>query len=95
MTASFFLVTHYVIVIFKTEWRNLITDAKNAVIVIYKIKMMEIERILNYAMALPNIDNGNWLRRNDDLCRHQIVILLEVVNDTAPCLRPKKVVGLL
>ena len=45
--------------------------------------MMEIERILNDAMALPNINNGNPLHHNDDLCRHEIVILLEVVNDAA------------
>ena len=48
-------------------------------------KMMEIERILNDAMVLPNINNGNPSRHNDDLCGHQIVILLEVVNDPAPC----------
>ena len=47
--------------------------------------MMEIERILNDAMALPNINNGNLLHHNDDLCCHQIIILLEVVNDSAPC----------
>ena len=35
-------------------------------------------------MALPNINNGNPLRHSDDLCRRQIVILLEVVNDAAP-----------
>ena len=46
--------------------------------------MTEIERILNDAMALPNINNGNPLCHNDDLCRHRIVILLEVVNDAAP-----------
>ena len=53
--------------------------------VIFGIKMMEIDRILNDAMALLNINNGNLLRHNDDLCHHQIVILLEVVNDAAPC----------
>ena len=46
--------------------------------------MTEIERILNDAIALTNINNGNLLRHNDDLCRHQIVFLLEVVNDAAP-----------
>ena len=46
--------------------------------------MTEIERILNDAMALPNINNGNPLCHNDYLCRHQIIILLEVVNDAAP-----------
>ena len=68
---------HYVIVIviFKTEWRNLFTDAK---------KMTEIEQILNDTMALLNINNGNPLCHNDDLCCHQIIILLEVVNDAAP-----------
>ena len=46
--------------------------------------MTDIERILNDAMALPNINNGNLLCHNDDLYRHQIVILLEVINDAAP-----------
>ena len=46
--------------------------------------MTEIEQILHDAMALPNINNGNQLRHNDDLCRHQIVIFLKVVNDAAP-----------
>ena len=58
--------------------------------VIYKIKMTEIEWILNDAMALPNINNGNPLRHYDDLCRHQIVILLEVVNDAALCYQSLK-----
>ena len=44
------------------------------------IYMTEIERIFNDAMALLNINNGNPLYHNDDLCRHRIVILLEVVN---------------
>ena len=30
--------------------------------------------------------NGNPLRHNDDLRRHPVVILLEVVNDAAPLL---------
>ena len=34
--------------------------------VISKIKMMEIERTLNDAMALQNINNGNPLRQSDD-----------------------------
>ena len=38
----------------------------------------------NGAMALPYINNGNLLRHNDDLCHHQIVILLQVINDAAP-----------
>ena len=46
--------------------------------------MTEIEWILNNAMALPNINNGNPLHHNDDLYRHPIVILLEVINDAAP-----------
>ena len=46
--------------------------------------MTEIERILKNAMALGNINNGNPLCHNDDLCRHQIVILLEDVKDAAP-----------
>ena len=48
--------------------------------------MTEIETILNDAMALPNINIGNPLRHNDDLCCHQIVILLEVINDATPWL---------
>ena len=51
-----------------------------------KLKLTETEQILNDAMVLPNINNGNPLHHNDDLCRHPIVILLEVVNDAAPCL---------
>ena len=46
--------------------------------------MTEIERKLNDAMALTNINNGNPLCHNDNLCHHQIVILLEVVNDATP-----------
>ena len=46
--------------------------------------MTKIERILNDGIALPNINNGNPLRHYADLCRHQIVILLEVINDAAP-----------
>ena len=37
--------------------------------------------MFNDAMALPNINYGNPLRHNDDLCRNRIVILLEVVNN--------------
>ena len=48
--------------------------------------MTEIERILNDAMALTNINNGKPLRNNDDLCRHPIISLLVVVNDAAPWL---------
>ena len=44
---------------------------------------MEIDQILNDAMALPNINNSNLSRHNDDLCCHQIIIVLEVVNDAA------------
>ena len=51
--------------------------------------MTEIERMFNDAMALPNINNGNPLNHNDDLCRHRIVILLEVVNDAAPWYKPR------
>ena len=45
--------------------------------------MTEIEQMFNNAMVLPNINNGNPLRHNDDLCHHRIVILLEVVIDAA------------
>ena len=47
--------------------------------------MTEIERMFNDAMAILNINNGNLLSHNDNLCRHRIIILLEVVNDAAPC----------
>ena len=43
-------------------------------------------------MTLPIINNGNPSHHNDDLCRHQIVILLEAVNDAAPCLLVDKTV---
>ena len=46
--------------------------------------MTEIERILNDAMVLPSINNGNLLRHNDDLFRHPIIILFDLVNDAAP-----------
>ena len=39
--------------------------------------------LLNDGMALPNINNGKPLSHNDDLCRHRIIILLEVINDAA------------
>ena len=80
----FFLVTVYVIVIviFKIQWRPLVTDAKISVIIIgiYRYK----SSVLNDTMVLRNINNGNPLHHNDDLFRHQIIILLEVVNDSAP-----------
>ena len=84
MTALFFLMTLYVIVIvrLKTEWRNLVTDAKNAVTFIVIIrrdcykKMMEIERMFNDNMALLNIYDVNPLRHNDDKYCQQIVILV-------------------
>ena len=53
----------------------------------HRLEMMEIERIINDAMGLPNINNGDPLHHNDDVCRHQIVILLEVVNDATPGLK--------
>ena len=65
-----------------SSYLKLIKNDKSSVL--YEIKMTEIERILNDAMALPNINNGNPLCHNDDFCRHPIVILLEVVNDAAP-----------
>ena len=40
--------------------------------------------MFNDAMELLNINNGNLLRHNDNLCRHRMVILLEVINDAAP-----------
>ena len=40
--------------------------SKTLSVIISKITMTEIERILNYAMALPNINNGNPLRHNDN-----------------------------
>ena len=103
----FYSMTSDVIVIFLIEWRPLVTNRNISVIVIvtvrldrYKLSVIlicqfkpitEIERILNNATALPNINNSNPLRHNDDLCRHPIVILLEVVNDAAPCYLPTAV----
>ena len=57
--------------------------------------MVEIEWILNDAMTLLNINNGNPLRHNDDLCRHQIIILLEVVNDAALCWWLSTIIGII
>ena len=37
-----------------------------------KLKWRKFEGILNDAMALPNINNGNPSRHNDNLCSHQI-----------------------
>ena len=81
------MVTLYVvvIVIIKTEWWNLVTDAKIAIIVIVIIRrdrykssvLMEIEQILNDGMVLRNISDADLLGYNDDECRHQIVILLK------------------
>ena len=76
--------TLYVIVIFrlKTEWWNLVTDAKNAVTFIVIIrrdcykKMMEIEWMFNDNMGLLNIYDVNPLRHNDDKYCQQIVILV-------------------
>ena len=47
--------------------------------------MTEIEQMFNDDMALRNIYDADPLRHNDDEYRHQIVILVEVVNDSAPC----------
>ena len=75
--------TLYVIVIvrLKTEWRNLVTDTKNAITVIVivrrdRYKMTEIERMFNDDMALRNIYDADPLRHNDDEYRHQIIILV-------------------
>ena len=84
MTALFFLMTLYVIVIvrLKTEWRNFVTDAKNAVTFIVIIrrdcykKMMEIEWMFNDNMGLLNIYDVNPLRHNDDKYCQQISILV-------------------
>ena len=46
--------------------------------------MTEIEPLINIGKALPNITDGNLLRQNDDKCRHEIIILVQVVNDAAP-----------
>ena len=48
--------------------------------------MSEIEQILNDGLALSNFTDSNPLR-HDDKYRHQIIILIQVVNDAAPCLK--------
>ena len=45
---------------------------------------MAIEPLINNAKALRNITDDNPLGHNDAECRHQIVILVEVINDAAP-----------
>ena len=46
--------------------------------------MTEIGRILNDGLALQNIADGNPLRHYDNKHHHQIVILIQVVNEIAP-----------
>ena len=66
--------TLYVIVIIrlKTKWRNLLTDAKNAVTVVVIVRRDRY----NDDMALQNIYDDDPLRHNDNEYRHQIVILV-------------------
>ena len=45
---------------------------------------MVIELFINNDKALRNITDGNPLCQNDDEWRHQIVILVKVVNDAFP-----------
>ena len=77
MTASFFI-----------QWR--LTSSSSSYFKsnddLSSLKMMEIEQILNDTMTLPNINNGNPLRHNDDLCYHPIIILLEVKKWRRPLL---------
>ena len=47
--------------------------------------MTVIEPLIKNGKALRNINYVNQLLHNDDECRHQIVILVHVVNDDAPC----------
>ena len=47
--------------------------------------MTEIEPLINNGKALRNITDCNPLHQNDVKCRNQIVILVKVVNDAAPC----------
>ena len=47
----------------------------DGIAVIFILKMMEIERILNDGMALRNIYDADPLRHHDDECHNQIVIL--------------------
>ena len=53
----------------------------DGIVVISKIKMTEIERILNDGLALQSITDGNLLRHYDDKYSHQIIISIQVVND--------------
>ena len=47
------------------------------------------DAVLKNSRLLWNITDGNLLRQNDDKCHHQIVILVEVVNDAAPWWNPQ------
>ena len=51
------------------------------------IKMMVIEPFFNNDRALYNLNDDNPLRQNDDECHNQMVILVKVINDAAPCSR--------
>ena len=46
--------------------------------------MTVIEPFFNNGRALRNINDVNPLRQNDDECRHQVIILVKVVNDATP-----------
>ena len=49
---------------------------------------MVIEPLINNGKVLWNITDNNLLGQNDDECHHQIIILVKVVNDTAPWCKP-------
>ena len=52
---------------------------------LFQKKLWLIEPLINKGLALRNITDNNPLCNNDAKCRHQIVILLKVVNDATPC----------
>ena len=55
--------------------------------VVVSDKMMVIEPILHNGKALHNMNDINPLYHNDEVWHCQIIILVKVVNDTAPCHR--------
>ena len=95
-----------VIIIFQIEWWPLVTDGNISIIVIVTVRLEHYKSSVflvclyadyqpipsfNDSMALLNINNSNPLLHNNDLCHHQIIILLIVVNDAAPCFTCHKI----
>ena len=46
---------------------------------------MRYQKKIYNSKALRNINDGNLFSQNDNECRHQIIILVKVYNDAAPC----------